>query len=103
MIRPRPSVPPVDPKLVRTAPRAPLRSQARRALRPRAEVLEDRLVLPRLVETPCGDRGLADRATGEDKFGNISLRSAIQATIIKKGDQTIVLPAGTYKLTLRGF
>ena len=40
--------------------------------------------------------------TGQDANGQISLRSAIQAANAKPNADTIVVPAGTYQLTLTG-
>ena len=48
------------------------------------------------------DSVVANLKTGRDAAGQISLRSAIQAANAKPNADTIIVPAGTYNLTLTG-
>jgi hypothetical protein len=48
------------------------------------------------------DTVAANLKTGKDASGHVSLRSAIQAANAHSGSDTIVLPAGTVKLTVAG-
>lgn len=70
--------------------------------RPRLELLEDRSVPALFAVNTLADTLAANLVTGEDAFGNISLRSALMAANSQSGTHVINLPAGTYTLTQSG-
>jgi hypothetical protein len=82
-----------------------LSASANRRRRPRArlflEVLEGRTAPAVFTVNTFDDTVEASRdGSGLDAGGNISLRSAVMATNDLGGDNTIVLSAGTYNLTI---
>ena len=74
----------------------------RRGLRPRLEGLEDRVTPTTFRVNSVLDTVAANLKTGKDASGHISLRSAIQAADAHPGTDTIVVPAGTFLLTIPG-
>lgn len=81
------------------------KARRRRAVASRVQVLEDRALLSTFVVNSTlldtadaipGD-GIAD-----DGFGNVTLRAAIQEANALAGGDTIILPAGTYSLSMLG-
>src|SRR5271170_5393112 len=70
--------------------------------RPRLEGLESRVVLSTFKVNTTLDTVAVSLKTGKDATGHISLRSAIEAANAKPNADTIILPAGTYKLTIAG-
>src|SRR5271157_5741046 len=71
-----------------------------RRLRPTLEGLEGRVVLSTFHVNTTLDTVAVNLKTGKDASGHISLRSAIMAANAKPSSDTIVLPAGTFKLTI---
>ena len=71
-------------------------------IRPRIDELEGRVLLATFRVNTTLDTVVANLKTGQDATGHISLRSAIQAANAKPNADTIIVPAGTYKLTLTG-
>ena len=71
-------------------------------MQPRLEGLEARVVLSTFNVNTTLDTVAANLGTGQDATGHISLRSAIQAADAQGGVNKIVLPAGTFKLTIAG-
>ena len=89
--------------------RAPLatragRTPARRSspFRPRLEALEDRLAPATFTVNTTADTPDANPGSGTDldPFGHVSLRSAITEADTLGGPNTIIVPAGTYRLAL---
>ena len=66
------------------------------------ECLETRLVLSTFKVNTTLDTVAVSLKTGKDASGHISLRSAIMAANAKPNSDTIILPAGTFKLTIAG-
>ena len=71
-------------------------------IRPRIDELEGRVLLATFRVNTTLDSVVANLKTGRDAAGDISLRSAIQAANAKPNADTIIVPAGTYNLTLPG-
>ena len=71
-----------------------------RRLRPALEGLEGRVVLSTFHVNTTLDTVAVNLKTGKDASGNISLRSAIMAADANPRSNTIVLPAGTFTLTI---
>ncbi len=71
-----------------------------RRLRPAHEGLEGRVVLSTFHVNTTLDTVAVNLKTGKDASGNISLRSAIMAADANPKSDTIVLPAGTFTLTI---
>jgi hypothetical protein len=70
-----------------------------RRLRPLLEGLEGRVVLSTLnVNTSADTVAVNPLVSDLDKFGNVSLRSAIEFANDHPKSDTIVLPEGTFKL-----
>ncbi len=69
---------------------------------PRVELLEGRIVMSTFRVNTTFDTVAADLRTGKDATGHISLRSAIEAANMRGGNNTIILPAGTFTLTIAG-
>ena len=69
---------------------------------PALEALEARLVLSTFRVNSTLDTVAVSVKTGKDAAGHISLRSAIMAANAKPNSDTIILPAGTFDLTLAG-
>jgi hypothetical protein len=79
------------------------RSSRRLPYRPTIEILESRLTPTTFNVNTFSDTVAVNFATGQDASGHISLRSAIMAVNDSGGgSNTIVLPAGTYSLTVGG-
>src|SRR5690606_24916998 len=68
------------------------------------ERLEDRTLLTTFTVNSFVDRVDANPGNGssDDGVGNSTLRAAIMESNARFGQDTIVLPAGTFKLTLGG-
>ena len=77
-------------------------SRTTHRVRPRIDGLEDRFLLATFKVNTTLDTVAVNLKTGQDATGRISLRSAIQAANAKPNADTIVVPAGTYQLTLTG-
>ena len=71
-------------------------------LRPRLEGLEDRVVLSTFRVNTTLDTVAVSLNTGKDASGHISLRSAIMAADTHGGSNKIIVPAGTFTLTIAG-
>src|SRR5580700_7327053 len=71
-------------------------------VQPRLEGLEARLVLSTFKVNTTLDTVAVSLKTGKDASGHISLRSAIMAADARPNADTIILPAGTFKLTIAG-
>ena len=71
-----------------------------RRLSPRLEGLEERVVLSTFKVNTFSDTVAVNLKSGKDASGNISLRSAIMAADANPKSDTIVLPAGTFTLTI---
>jgi hypothetical protein len=69
-------------------------------IRPNLEALEERVVLSTFNVNTTLDTVAVNFMTGQDVSGHISLRSAVMAADASSGSNTIVLPAGTFKLTI---
>jgi len=69
-------------------------------MRPRLEVLEGRVVLSTFNVNTFADTVAKNLTTGRDASGHVSLRSAIMAADAHPSSNTIVLPAGTFTLTI---
>ena len=79
------------------------RDARRRArFRPSGEALEARRVLSTFRVNTLLDTVAVNLKTGKDASGHISLRSAIEAANSRPNSDTILLPAGTIKLTIAG-
>ena len=66
------------------------------------EGLEDRVVLSTFRVNTTLDTVAVNLKTGKDASGHISLRSAIMAADAKPNADTIIVPAGTFTLTIPG-
>ncbi len=66
------------------------------------ELLESRVNLSTFHVNTLLDTVAVNLKTGKDASGHISLRSAIEAANAHKGADTIVVPAGTYTLSIAG-
>ena len=73
-----------------------------RACGPWLEGLEHRVVLSTFHINTTLDTVAVNLQNGKDASGHISLRSAIMAANAKPNADTIVVPAGTYMLTIPG-
>ncbi len=87
--------------------RATLKAHTGRALRktrwrPGMELLEVRLTPAVFTVNTALDTVAANLKTGQDAAGHISLRSAIMAANAQPGADTIMLPNGTFRLTIAG-
>ena len=71
-------------------------------IRPRIDELEPRVVLSTFKVNTTLDTVAVSLKTGKDASGHISLRSAIEAANAKPNADTIILPAGTFTLTIPG-
>src|SRR5580698_385454 len=71
-------------------------------LRPWLDGLEARVLLSTFKVNTTLDTAAVNLKTGKDATGHISLRSAIQAANVKPNSDTIIVPSGTFKLTLAG-
>ena len=69
---------------------------------PRVERLEGRIVMSTFRVNTTLDTVAADLRTGKDATGHISLRSAIEAANMRGGNNTIIVPGGTFTLTIAG-
>ncbi len=69
---------------------------------PSLEMLEHRLQLSTFRVNTILDTVAVNLRTGKDSSGHISLRSAIMAADAHGGSNTIVVPSGTYTLTIPG-
>src|SRR5215469_6250819 len=69
---------------------------------PGLQRLEDRVVLSTFRVNTTLDTVAVDLKRGKDAAGHVSLRSAIQAADARGGSNTIILPAGTFTLTIAG-
>src|SRR6266545_523497 len=74
------------------------RRPVRRSYRPQGEALEDRLTMS--ANPVIHVTTFADELTAGD--GKLSLREAITLANSRPGPDTIVLPAGTFKMQLAG-
>src|SRR3954452_23619892 len=76
----------------------------RRASRfqPALQRLEDRALLSTFRVNTTLDTVATDLKRGRDANGNISLRSAIQAANARGGSHKIILPNGTFTLSIAG-
>ena len=66
------------------------------------EALEQRLVLSTFKVNTTLDTDAVNFKKGTDSTGHVSLRSAIMAADVQHGSSTIIVPAGTYTLTIPG-
>lgn len=66
------------------------------------EALEARLQLSTFRVNTTLDTVAVNLRNGKDSSGHISLRSAIMAADSHSGSSTIIVPAGTYTLTIPG-
>jgi len=73
-----------------------------RAFRPLLAGLEHRLVLSTFRVNTTLDTVAVNLKNGQDTTGHISLRSAIMAADAKPNADTIIVPAGTFALTIGG-
>jgi hypothetical protein len=73
-----------------------------RRFQPGLQRLEDRAVLSTFRINTTLDTVAVDLKKGKDTTGHISLRSAIQAADARGGSNTIILPGGTFTLTIAG-
>ena len=71
-------------------------------MQPRLEGLEHRVVLSTFKVNTMLDTVAVNLHNGKDANGHISLRSAIQAANAQGGSDTIILPSGTFTLTIAG-
>jgi hypothetical protein len=69
---------------------------------PLGEALETRRVLSTFKVNTLVDSVAVNLETGKDASGHISLRSAIEAANARPNSDTILLPAGTIRLTIAG-
>ena len=70
--------------------------------RPILECLEERIQLSTFRVNTTLDTVAVNFKNGKDSTGHISLRSAIMAADTHKGSNTIIVPAGTFTLTIPG-
>ena len=77
-------------------------ARATREFMPWPDGLEDRVVLSTFKVNTTLDTVAVSLKTGKDATGHISLRSAIQAANAKPNSDTIILPKGTFTLTIPG-
>ncbi len=70
--------------------------------RPILESLEERVQLSTFRVNTLLDTVAVNLKNGKDSSGHISLRSAIMAADANKGSNTIIVPAGTFTLTIPG-
>ena len=70
--------------------------------RPRLELLENRLTPAVFHVNTLLDTAALSLQNGKDSAGHVSLRSAIMAANARPNSDTIVLPAGTFTLTIAG-
>ena len=73
-----------------------------RASRPRLEKLEKRVVLSTFRVNTTLDTVAMNLKNGQDTTGRISLRSAIMAADARPNSDTIIVPSGTFLLTIQG-
>src|SRR6516162_7862270 len=73
-----------------------------RRFQPRLQRLEDRALLSTFKVNTTLDTVAVNLNNGKDATGHISLRSAIQAANARGGSNTIILPSGTFTLTIPG-
>ena len=73
-----------------------------RVARPILEGLDARVLLSTFKVNTTLDTVAVNLKTGKDATGHISLRSAIQAANAKPNSDTIILPKGTFTLTIPG-
>ena len=66
------------------------------------ESLEERVQLSTFRVNTTLDTVAVNLKNGKDSTGHISLRSAIMAADAQKGSSTIIVPAGTFTLTIPG-
>ena len=78
------------------------RLSRRKPIRLTLEALEERTTPTVFTVNSLADTVAVNLSTGTDQFGQVSLRSAIMAVDNGGGGDTIILPAGPYKLTLAG-
>lgn len=71
-------------------------------MQPVLEGLEHRVVLSTFKVNTVLDTVAVNLHNGKDSTGHISLRSAIQAADAKSGSDTIIVPSGTFTLTIPG-
>ena len=71
-------------------------------MQPRLEGLEHRVVLSTFKVNTMLDTVAVNLHNGKDATGHISLRSAIQAADARGGSNTIIVPSGTFTLTIAG-
>ena len=71
-------------------------------MRPWLEGLESRTVLSTFKVNTLLDTVAVNLQTGKDASGHVSLRSAIMAADAKPNADTIIIPGGTYQLTIAG-
>ena len=69
---------------------------------PGLEALEQRLQLSTFKVNTTLDTLAVNLKTGKDSSGHISLRSAIMAADATGGSNSIIVPAGTFTLTIPG-
>ena len=70
--------------------------------RPILESLEERIQLSTFRVNTTLDTAAVNFKNGKDSTGHISLRSAIMAADAHNGPNTIIVPAGTFTLTIPG-
>ena len=89
---------------VSASPASTRTRDARRRARflPLGESLETRRVLSTFKVNTLLDTVAVNLKTGKDASGHISLRSAIEAANSRRNADTILLPAGTIRLTIVG-
>ena len=93
----------IENGLLASSARTRTRDAKRRArFRPRAEALESRRVLSTFKVNTLLDTVAVNLQTGKDASGHMSLRSAIMAANAKPNADTIIVPGGTFKLTIPG-
>ena len=71
-------------------------------IRPWLEALESRTVLSTFKVNTLLDTVAVNLQTGKDASGHVSLRSAIMAADARPNADTIIIPGGTYQLTIAG-
>ena len=90
-----------------SASASPARTRTRNArrrtrFRPLGEGLETRRLLSTFKVNTTLDTVAVNLTTGKDASGHISLRSAIQAANSKPNADKIIIPSGTFTLTIAG-